>query len=135
MSLYAAGSHYRDGAALIELHYEEDSYQYFTLGETPDGYEGCRDAFLGGGWRTEKNPLGVECGKLTGSEELGGNPVGALMKRLTLRPGERRRLLFFLGQGDARAAGARASATARRRWTTRARRCMATGSRSSGRCR
>ena len=104
MSLYAAGSHYRDGAALIELHYEEDSYQYFTLGETPDGYEGCRDAFLGGGWRTEKNPLGVECGKLTGSEELGGNPVGALMKRLTLRPGERRRLLFFLGQGDERAA-------------------------------
>lgn len=106
MSLYATGSHYRDGAALCEHHYEDNSYQFFTSDtDTPDGYDGMRERFIGN-YRSERNPIGVETGELTGSHELTGNPVGALKRAVTLEPGEEKRVLFLLGQGDERAARA-----------------------------
>jgi N,N'-diacetylchitobiose phosphorylase len=103
MSLYCAGSFMENDAAVCELHYEPDSFQFFAANFTPDGYEGTREAFIGP-YRTERNPIGVERGMLTGSHEEGGNPVGALMKRLVLAPGEEARLLFYLGTGRGRAA-------------------------------
>lgn len=98
MSLYAAGSHAEDGAVLCELHYEEESYQFFAGSFEPDGFDGVREAFIGP-YRTERNPLGVERGRLSGATELGGNPCGALQKKLTLAPGEEVRVLFYLGTG------------------------------------
>ena len=103
MSLYAAGSHYRGGAALCELHYEENSWQFLAGDFEPDGHDGVREAFIGP-YRTERDPLGVERGELFGSEELGGNPCGALQKKLVLSPGEEARVLFYLGTGDESAA-------------------------------
>ena len=105
MSLYCAGSFMENGAAVCELHYEPDSFQFFAGNFTPDGWEGTRDGFIGD-YRTERNPLAVERGSLAGGHENGGNPVGALMKRLTLAPGEAARLLFYLGTGRGDAAGA-----------------------------
>lgn len=105
MSLYAAGSHYRDGAALCELHYEENSWQFLTGSFEPDGFDGVRERFIGA-YHTERDPLGVATGRLSGSAELGGNPCGALQKKIELQPGEETRLLFFLGTGDERAARA-----------------------------
>ena len=101
-SLYATGSHAEDGAVLMEAHYEDNSWQFFAGNFEPDGFEGVRDAFLGP-YRTERNPLGVERGALSGSLELGGNPCGALQKRLTLAPGEEARVLFYLGTGRGQA--------------------------------
>lgn len=98
MSLYAAGSHAEDGAVLMEAHYEENSWQFFAGNFEPDGFEGVRDAFIGP-YRTERNPLGVERGALTGSLELGGNPCGALQRDLALAPGEEARVLLYLGTG------------------------------------
>ena len=103
MSLYCAGSFLEDGAAVCELHYEPDSFQFFAANFTPDGYEGTRDAFIGP-YRTERNPIGIERGALTGSHEAGGNPVGALQKKLVLKPGEEARLLYYLGTGRGKAA-------------------------------
>lgn len=107
MSLYATGSMLRNGAALCEHHYEEDEdnrYQFFTSDtDRPDGYEGMRDRFIGA-YRTERNPIGVERGTLGGSQELTGNPIGALQRRINLAPGEEKRVLFLLGQGDDSAA-------------------------------
>ena len=103
MSLYAAGSRYADGVIEHDLYYEEDGYQFFTGDFEPDGFDCLRDSFLGP-YRTERNPIGVERGALTGSHENGGNPVGALMKRLVLAPGEEARLLFYLGTGRGQAA-------------------------------
>lgn len=100
MSLYATGSRYRDGAVEYELHYEEDSYQYFTASFVPDSFDCLRDQFIGP-YRTETNPLGVERGKLSGSFEDTGNHCGALHKRVTLAPFEKKRVLFILGQGNA----------------------------------
>ena len=110
MSLYAAGSHYRDGAALCELHYEPDSWQFFAGNFTPDSFDGVREQFIGA-YHTERDPQGLRTPALRGSTELGGNPCGAIQKRITLQPGEERRLLFYLGTGDEKAA-----AEARRRY-------------------
>ena len=103
MSLYCAGSFMESGAAVCELHYE-DSFQFFAASFDPDGYEGTRDGFIGP-YRTERNPIAVERGALAGGCENGGNPVGALMKKLDLQPGEEARVLFYLGTGRGDAAG------------------------------
>ncbi len=103
MSLYAAGSHYRGGAVLCELHYEPDSYQFFAGNFEPDGFDGVREKFIGA-YHTERDPAGLISPSLSGSTELGGNPCGALRKKLFLAPGEEKRLLFYLGTGDEKAA-------------------------------
>lgn len=103
MSLYAAGSRYADGAVEYELHYEEDSHEFFTASFKPDGFDCLRDSFIGA-YRTESNPVAVERGVMSGSSELGGNHCGALMKRITLEPKQRVRARFILGTGDAAAA-------------------------------
>ena len=72
MSLYAAGSRYRDGVIEHDLYYEEDGYQFFTSSFEPDGYDCLRDAFIGA-YHTERNPVSVERGACSGSAELGGN--------------------------------------------------------------
>lgn len=102
MSLYAAGSSMRDGAVLCELHYES-AWQFFTTDGAPASFDGVREAFIGP-YRTERNPLGVERGVLSGSTENGGNPCGALERRVTLASGEEKRVLFYLGTGDEQAA-------------------------------
>ena len=104
MSLYAAGSHYENGAVLCELHYEPNAWQFFAGNFVPDGFDGVREAFIGP-YRTERDPRGVSEGKLAGSLELGGNPCGALQKNLMLAPGEEARVLFYLGTGGGEAAG------------------------------
>ncbi len=103
MSLYATGADYRDGAALCEYHYEENSYQFFAASFTPDSFDTQRDAFLGA-YHTERDPAGVANARLSGSKGVCGNPCGALHKQLTLQPGEEVRVLFYLGTGDEQAA-------------------------------
>ena len=110
MSLYCAGSAYDQGAVVCDLHYEEGEFEFFASDREPDSFDGVRDAFMGA-YRSERNPIGVEKGVLSGSLEWGGNPVGALQRRLTLQPGEEARVLFYLGRGDGAAA-----ASARRRY-------------------
>lgn len=98
MSLYAAGSRYVDGIIEHELHYETDSFQYFTAGFEPDGFDAQRDAFIGI-WNSETNPEAVAAGRCSSSQGTTGNPCGALMKRVTLKDGEKTRLLWILGEG------------------------------------
>ena len=111
MSLYATGSRYEDGIIEEDLYYEEDGFQFFTTDFTPDGFDCCRDAFLGD-YRTERNPQAVETGKCSGSFRKGGNHCGALMKTITLEPGQEQRLLFLLGEG-----GLETGRTMRRKYT------------------
>ena len=111
MSLYATGSRYEDGIIEEDLYYEEDGFQFFTADFTPDGFDCCRDAFLGD-YRTERNPQAVETGKCSGSFRKGGNHCGALVKTITLEPGQEQRLLFLLGEG-----GLETGRTMRRKYT------------------
>jgi len=88
---------------LCELHYEPDAWQFFASDAEPDGFEGVREAFIGA-YHTERDPQALISGKMSGSLELGGNPCGALRRKLVLRPGEEKRVLFYLGTGRGKAA-------------------------------
>lgn len=98
MSLYAAGSSYKDSVIEYDFFYEPWTFNYFTANFKPDSFDCVRDKFLGS-YRTETNPIAVEQGHCSGSSELGGNHCGALHKRLSIEPREEVRLLFMLGVG------------------------------------
>lgn len=106
MSLYCAGSSYEDGIIEHDLFYEEFGYQYFTMSEAPDGFDCLRDKFLGL-YHTEDNPQAVVNGKCSGSFEKGNNHCGSLQKDIILQPGEEKRIVFILGEGN-REAGKKA---------------------------
>ena len=99
MSLYASGSSYQDGIIEYDFFYEPWTFHYFTSNFEPDSYDSTRDRFLGP-YRTETNPFAVEKGVCANSSELGGNHCGALHKKITLAPGEERRLIYLLGVGN-----------------------------------
>lgn len=106
MSMYCAGSSYEDGIIEHDLFYEEFGYQYFTMNETPDGFDCLRDKFLGL-YHTEDNPQAVINGRCSGSFEKGNNHCGSLQKDIELAPGEEKRIIFILGEGN-REAGRKA---------------------------
>ena len=99
MSLYSAGSNYRDSVIEYELFYEPGSFFYMTANFTPDSYDCLRDSFIGT-YHTESDPEAVARGQCSGSSELGGNHCGALHKKILLQPGQETRLLFMLGVGN-----------------------------------
>ncbi len=98
MSLYCAGSDYKDGTILYDLFYEEEGYQYFTANFTPDGFDCVREKFLGT-YHTETDPEAVTRGSCSQSRELGGNHCASLQKDVCLEPGDSVRLIYFLGEG------------------------------------
>ncbi|MCL2269901.1 MAG: GH116 family glycosyl hydrolase [Treponema sp.] len=105
-TLYCAGASCKDGVIEQELHYEHNSYQFFTADFNPDGFEIERERFTGN-WRDERNPEAVEKGELAGRTEWqGGNQCTALHKKLSLETGQHVRLCFMLGEGN-REAGLR----------------------------
>jgi N,N'-diacetylchitobiose phosphorylase len=99
MSLYASGSSYKDGIIEYDFFYEPWTYHYFASNFDPDSYDCVRDRFLGP-YRTETDPVAVETGFCSNSSELGGNHCGSLHKKVTVAPGEERRLVFMLGVGS-----------------------------------
>lgn len=105
MSLYASGCDYQDGVVEYDFFYEPWTFHYFTGNFEPDSYDTLRDQFIGP-YRTETNPRAVEAGQCSNQSELGGNHCAALHKRISLAPGEEKRLIYMLGVGD-RAAGQR----------------------------
>jgi len=103
-TLYCAGASYKNGVIEQELHYEENSFQFFTADFEPDGFELERERFTGV-WRTEGNPEAVEKGQLAGRAIWqGGNQCAALHKKLSLSAGKNVRLCFMLGEGNRDAA-------------------------------
>ncbi len=99
MSLYASGSNYKDGIIEYDFFYEPWTYHYFASNFKPDSYDCVRDTFIGN-YRTETNPEAVEKGLCSNSTELGGNQCCTLHKKISLKPGEEKRLIFMLGVGS-----------------------------------
>ena len=102
MSLYSSGSSFNDGIIEIDLFYEDKGFQYFAANNAEsnnDSFDCLRDKFIGP-YRTEANPIAVENGACSGSFELGGNHCGALKQAVELKPGEEKRLIFLLGEGN-----------------------------------
>ncbi|MDR0316360.1 MAG: N,N'-diacetylchitobiose phosphorylase [Treponema sp.] len=99
-TLYCAAASYKDRVIEQELHYEENSFQFFTADFDPDGFEIERERFTGI-WRGEANPEAVEKGALAGRISWqGGNQCTVLHKKLLLGAGQNTRLCFMLGEGN-----------------------------------
>lgn len=104
MSLYSAGSSCEDGIIEYDLHYEPWTFHYFAASQPPDSYDSLRENFLGP-YRTETNPAAVERGGGSNASGTTQNHCGSLFHRITLAPGESRRLTYVLGYGSRDAAG------------------------------
>jgi N,N'-diacetylchitobiose phosphorylase len=98
MSLYASGSSYDKGVIEYDFFYEPWTFHYMASSFEPDSFDCLRDKFIGV-YHTETNPVGVERGTLSGSFELGGNHCGSLHKKITIAPGEEKRIVFMMGPG------------------------------------
>ncbi len=92
MSLYCAGSSYKDGIIEEDLFYEPDGYQYFTANFEPDGFDCMRDKFLGM-YHTEDNPVAVINGKCSGSFERAATTV-APYRRISFYSRARKNVSF-----------------------------------------
>ncbi|WP_061960325.1 GH36-type glycosyl hydrolase domain-containing protein [Demequina flava] len=104
MSLYASGSSYEDGIIEYDFYYEPWTFHYFCSSETPDSYDSLRDNFIGP-YRDERNPIAIERGEGTNKSATTQNHCGSLQHKVTLQPGETKRLVYMLGYGSRDAAG------------------------------
>jgi len=87
-----------DGGLIVhktEYRERRNHYATFACSEPIVGFETQRDAFLGP-YRGWNEPLAVERGETSESLEVGGSPVVVHHVRLSLRPGETRRVVFLL---------------------------------------
>lgn len=100
-SQYVVLADYRDGF-IHRRNSTRDQFaeNWFALAGAEVSSHDCdRDAFLGP-YRTQSNPLAVERGECSSSAAVGDNAAASLHTRLTLAPGETRRIVFLLGIGS-----------------------------------
>jgi cellobiose phosphorylase len=71
-------------------------FAFFACSEPLAGFDTQRDAFLGP-YRGWENPQAVESGSCSDSLMVGGVPVGVHHLRISLKPGETKRVIFLLG--------------------------------------
>jgi cellobiose phosphorylase len=87
-----------DGVIYHKTEYRErrDHFAYFACSEPLAGFDTQREDFLGA-YRGFDAPQVVESGESRNSVAHGWSPVGSHHVRLTLQPGETRRIVFVLG--------------------------------------
>jgi cellobiose phosphorylase len=87
-----------DGVIYHKTEYRErrNHFAYFASSEPPVGFETQREAFLGA-YRGWDNPQAVEDDRTTNSHRVGWSPVGVHQLRVTLEPGQNKRMRFILG--------------------------------------
>ncbi len=98
MSLYASGSSFADGIIEYDFYYEPWTAHFFASSQTPSSYDSLRDSFIGA-YRSESNPIAVERGTGSNVSATTQNHCGSLFHKITLGPGETRRLAYVLGHG------------------------------------
>jgi cellobiose phosphorylase len=87
-----------DGVIYHKTEYRErrDHFAYFACSEKLAGYDTQRDVFLGA-YRSWENPAAVERGRSFNSVAHGWAPIGSHHIKLSLKPGESRKVVFLLG--------------------------------------
>ncbi len=80
----------------MQVDVEKAPVVYFSSSEKCDSFCCNRDLFCGN-YRDERNPVGVENGKLSNSNVVGGEPCGALHSHVTLEAKEEKQINYFLG--------------------------------------
>ena len=88
----------KDSVIYHKTEYRErrNHFAFFACSEPLAGFETQREAFLGAycGW---ESPCDVVMDETNNSLQVGGAPVGVHHVRLTLAPGEEKRVIFLLG--------------------------------------
>ena len=79
-----------------EYRERRNHFAYFACSESLVGFETQREAFLGS-YRGFQNPLAVERDSTSSTITVGWSPVGVHHLRLSLEPGETKRIIFLLG--------------------------------------
>jgi cellobiose phosphorylase len=79
-----------------EYRERRNHFAYFACSEKLAGFDTQRDTFLGP-YRGWNRPAAVERGRSFNSEAHGWAPMGSHHVKLTLKPGETRRVIFVLG--------------------------------------
>ncbi len=79
-----------------EYRERRDHFAYFACSEKLAGYDTQRDVFLGP-YRGWDNPAAVARGRSFDSVAHGWAPIGSHHVKLSLKPGETRRVIFVLG--------------------------------------
>ncbi len=87
-----------DGVIYHKTEYRErrNHFAFFACSEPLAGFDTQREAFLGP-YRGWDKPLVVERGRSANSVAHGWAPMGSHHVRVSLRPGEHRRVIFLLG--------------------------------------
>ncbi|SDD12396.1 chitobiose phosphorylase [Sanguibacter gelidistatuariae] len=104
MSLYSSGSSYADGVIEYDFFYEPWTFHFFTSSQEPSSYDTLRDSFIGP-YRSETNPIAIERGHGSNTSATTQNHCGSLQHKITLAPGETKRLVYMLGYGSRDAVG------------------------------
>ena len=79
-----------------EYRERRNHFAWFACSERIAGYDTQREAFLGP-WRGWDRPQAVEAGQSSNSIAHGWSPIGSHHVKVTLAPGETRRIQFVLG--------------------------------------
>ena len=79
-----------------EYRERRNHFAYFACSEPIVGFETQREAFLGS-YRGFQNPIAVEQDSTSSTITVGWSPVGVHHLRLSLAPGETKRVIFLLG--------------------------------------
>jgi len=87
-----------DSVIFHKTEYRErrNHFAYFACSEPLAGFDTQREAFLGP-YRGWENPRVVETGQSTNSLRVGWSPVGVHHLNFSLKPGEKKRVIFLLG--------------------------------------
>lgn len=80
-----------------EFRERRNHYAFINASEIPASFDTDRDVFLGGAYGTLNMPEAVRNGKCSGSIAHGWYPSAAMHFKVTLKPGEKKRISFLLG--------------------------------------
>jgi cellobiose phosphorylase len=82
-----------------EYRERRNHFAFFAVSERPDGFDTDRDAFIGN-YNGFHDPVAVREGLSRNSVAYGWSPCGSFRNRLTLMPGEKKKINFLLGYAE-----------------------------------
>jgi cellobiose phosphorylase len=82
-----------------EYRERRNHFAFFAVSEQPSGFDTDRDAFLGP-YNGFNDPVVVREGKSKNSMACGWNPCGSFEIKMTLKPGEVKKINFLLGYAE-----------------------------------
>lgn len=84
---------------LTEYRERRRHYAFYASDAPVDGYDVNRDSFIGS-YRSNADPIAVEKGKCSNSQDVDAYPIAAHQIHINLRAGEKRTITFLMGYAE-----------------------------------